>query len=189
MDELHRPVTAPANRSINRTPVPSKGLDNQPNTNNNVVRNKKQSRPRHKKLIGLVIGLVILVLLATGTIYLYKQQSQAAAISSGYQAVFLTNGQVYFGKLHQSQNGYLSMSDIYYLQVQDPQPSGSAVTDAAKSNQQDSTATGTQLVKLGQELHAPEDQMFINKDQILFWENIQDSGKVVQAINAYQTKE
>ena len=81
------------------------------------------------------------------------------------------------------------MSDIYYLQVQQPQPSGSAVADATKSNQQDSVATDTQLVKLGQELHAPEDQMVINKDQILFWENIKDSGKVVQAIDAYKAKE
>lgn len=184
MDELHRPVTAP----INRAPAPPRGPDNQPNTNNNLIVNKKQPNPRRKKLIGLLVGLVVLVLLASGVYYFYKQQSQTAVGGNGYQAVFLTNGQVYFGKLHKSQNGFLTMSDIYYLQVQQPQPSGSAVADATKSNQQDSAATDTQLVKLGQELHAPEDRMVINKDQVLFWENIKDSGKVVQAIDAYKAK-
>jgi hypothetical protein len=42
------------------------------------------------------------------------------------------------------------------------------------------------LAKLGSELHAPEDEMRINRDQILFWENLQDSGKVVQAIKNNQ---
>ena len=43
------------------------------------------------------------------------------------------------------------------------------------------------LQKLGKgELHSPEDKMIINASQVTFWENIQDSGKVVEAIKKYK---
>jgi hypothetical protein len=35
-------------------------------------------------------------------------------------------------------------------------------------------------------LHCPDDQMFIARDQVLYWENIQDKGQVVTAIKEYQ---
>jgi len=42
------------------------------------------------------------------------------------------------------------------------------------------------LVKLGQELHGPVDSMQINRDQILFYEDMKESGKVMEAIRSYQ---
>lgn len=105
--------------------------------------------------------------------------------SSEYQAVFLTNGQVYFGKLSELNNKYVTISDIYYLQVQQ----GSTTTDGKSlQNASNSTDTNAQvsLAKLGSELHGPEDKMHISADQVLFWENLKDNGKVTQAIDAYQ---
>jgi len=98
--------------------------------------------------------------------------------SSNYQALFLSNGQVYFGHLTAVDNDYVKLTDIYYLQVQQTvQPSSSS---SSSSNQQVS------LAKLGNELHGPEDEMYVAHDQVLFWENLKSSGKVVQAITAYQ---
>ena len=54
-----------------------------------------------------------------------------------------------------------------------------------------STGTQTQstnytLRKLGTtELHSPEDEMIINRDQVTFWENLKDSSQVVTKINEY----
>lgn len=97
-----------------------------------------------------------------------------------YQALFLTNGQVYFGKLSQLNSQYVKLTDIYYLQVQQTvQPKDQS--SSSSNNQQVS------LAKLGGELHGPEDVMYVNRDQVLFWENLKDSGKVVTAIKNYQS--
>ena len=95
--------------------------------------------------------------------------------SGDWQAVFLTNGQVYFGKLSGTNSDWTTLKNIYYLQVQQQvQPKDD------KTQQPNVT-----LVKLGNELHGPADEMKINKDQILFWENLKSDGKVVQAIDKY----
>ena len=41
-----------------------------------------------------------------------------------YQAVFLANGQVYFGKLSEPNNQSVTLKDIYYLQVVQQQLQG-----------------------------------------------------------------
>ena len=86
-----------------------------------------------------------------------------------WQAVFLANGQVYFGHLRNYNRGYARLREIYYLQAQQPLQSGQ-------------TPIGLNLVKLGSELHGPEDVMMIPKNQILFWENMKDDSQVVKAI-------
>lgn len=100
-------------------------------------------------------------------------------VSGGkWQAMFLTNGQVYFGHLKEVNKDYVKMADIYYLQVsQQLQPSSS------QSQQQIS------LVKLGNELHGPEDMMYVPKTQIVFWENMKNDSTVVQAIDALKKSE
>jgi hypothetical protein len=109
-------------------------------------------------------------------------RADSAVKAAQYQAVFLTNGQVYFGKYSAIDNTYVKLTDIYYLQVQQTvQPGSSSSSSSSNANQQVS------LAKLGGELHGPEDQMYINRDQVLFWENLKNSGKVVQAIQKYQT--
>lgn len=105
---------------------------------------------------------------------------------SGYQAVFLTNGQVYFGKLADLNNKYVTITDIYYLQVQQNQ----STTGGNLQNASSSADTNTQvsLAKLGSELHGPSDKMYIASDQVLFWENLKSNGKVAQAISDYKNK-
>lgn len=88
-----------------------------------------------------------------------------------YQAVFLNGGQVYFGKIGLLSERFIKVSDIYYLRVnQQVQPTQSA-------NNQDIS-----LVKLGCELHGPSDQMVINREQVIFWENLKDDGQVAKAV-------
>lgn len=96
-----------------------------------------------------------------------------------YQALFLTNGQVYFGKLSNLNHKYVTISNIYYLQVQQNLQDGKS-SDAAASQ--------VSLAKLGSELHGPEDRMYIDSTQVLFWENLKSDSKVVQAITKYQNQ-
>ena len=139
----------------------------------------------------LLIAGVVLVVLALGwSWWLFGRNTafnETKNINTNeYQAVFLTNGQVYFGKLSNLNNKYVTISDIFYLQVQQSQSSdGKSLQNASSS-----TDTGAQvsLAKLGSELHGPEDKMYVASDQVLFWENLTNSGKVAQAISAYRNK-
>ncbi len=97
---------------------------------------------------------------------------------SSYQAVFLTNGQVYFGKVTRKDSSYVVLGDVFYLQANKQlQPQ----TDEAKA-----ASSQLSLVKLGSELHGPSDVMHINRDQILFFEDLKKDSRVVKAIDEYQ---
>lgn len=136
-------------------------------------------------IVGVIVVVVIVVLGILFRDKLFGGSGDAGSGVSGkegqYQAVFLSNGQVYFGKLDKADEHYAELSDIYYLQVTTPPLQGSQ--DQAQAQRQQPQI---QLVKLGNELHGPEDKMFINRDQILFFEDLKDSGRVVQAIKEYQ---
>jgi hypothetical protein len=102
-----------------------------------------------------------------------------------YQAVFLTNGQVYFGKINSSNNTYLELVDIFYLQVKPVLQQGEEGNENTNKNPQEQK-TELSLVKLGNELHGPLDRMMINKDQVVFVEDLKDDSKVTDAIKRYQ---
>jgi len=139
----------------------------------------------------VVIGSVVavLVIVALGGLWLHGRHTPRFNENKNidpneYQAVFLTNGQVYFGKLGGLNNKYVTVSDIYYLQVQQGQSTtGQNLQNASGSTDTDAKVS---LAKLGGELHGPEDKMYIASDQVLFWENLTNDGKVAQAIDAYQ---
>ena len=89
---------------------------------------------------------------------------------SVYQAVFLTNDQIYFGHLKNVSSDYLVLSDVYYVKVNE---SGAG-----------------QLVKLGaNEPHGPKSEMIINQDQVLFWENLKVDSPVIKTIQNMQSQD
>lgn len=98
--------------------------------------------------------------------------------STKLQAVFLNGGQVYFGKIENLNSKSIRMGNIYYLRVnQTVQPN--------QTNNQQASANDISLVKLGCELHGPKDEMLINRDQVIFWENLKDDGQVAKAVADY----
>jgi hypothetical protein len=125
----------------------------------------------------LLITVAILVAALVASIGLSKTHEQSKYVNeSQYQAVFLNGGQVYFGKITALNNKYMTLNSIYYLRVnQTVQP------NASTTNSND-----VSLVKLGCELHGPQDQMIINADQIVFWENLKTDGQVAKAVAEFQ---
>lgn len=127
----------------------------------------------------LAIVVIILLVIFAGWFAWEKFQNQETAVdTSKYQAVFLTNGQFYFGKLQKLNDGYMKLSDVYYMQT-DSSSSNTSSSAAASTSTSDSNY---KLIKLGSEIHGPEDAMMIAKDQILYYENIKPDGKVGQLI-------
>ncbi len=132
----------------------------------------------YKVLAVLLVFVSIAVLAWLGSKALSAATADSAVKAKEYQAVFLTNGQVYFGKVTHTDSSYVKLTDIFYLQVQQTvQPKD---TPAAANPQ-------VSLAKLGGELHGPEDVMFISRQQVLFWENLKDDGKVTAAIKDYKS--
>lgn len=143
--------------------------------------------PRSKKnktKLAMIAGaatLGLLLLLLAGW-FVYRSSTAANIDKSRYQAVFFTNGQVYFGKLESLNSGYMKLSDIYYLQAQ------SAANESENPQETSNKSSDVQLIKLGNEVHGPEDEMIISKDQILFFENLKTDGKVSDSIKQYQSQ-
>ncbi len=142
----------------------------------------RSRRPKKLKITLLVIILIVVLAAGAGYKLVLKKNNTGLVGVNGdqYQALFLTNGQVYFGKLKAADSKTIQINDIFYLQVQQAvQPKENEQTQSEQQGE-------TQLVKLGQELHGPQDEMFIDRSQVLFWENLKDDGKVVKAIKDYK---
>ena len=98
-----------------------------------------------------------------------------------YQAVYLTNDNVYFGKVQVLLNGDLFVTDVFRVQAATSSGDDAGVADNSASN----TTGDIRLIKPGKELHAPDDTMLIKRNNILFIENLQTDGSVTQAIVDY----
>lgn len=120
----------------------------------------------------VVLALVAALKLSTGSVLgLWPSQST-------WQAVFLSNGTVYFGQVGSYGGQWLELHDIYYLQrAQTPQPSGATEEQASQGK--------LVLIKLGSELHGPTDTMRINREHVVFIEDLKPDSQVVQAIDRY----
>ena len=114
-----------------------------------------------------VVVLVLAIALLSIKINLSRDNFRKMSDPNAYQALFLSNDQIYFGHLKNNRgSGYLTLTDVYYVKIGD-----------------DSTG---QLVKLGQiEPHRPQNEMIINRDHVLFWENLSPDSPVVQTIQNY----
>jgi flagellar basal body-associated protein FliL len=142
------------------------------------------------KTAWIVLVIVVVVLVVLGVLFRGKLMGKGNNVMmpadygtpSGYQAVFLTNGQVYFGKLYQPDSDYPVLTDIYYLQVVTPPLQGNQQAGQATSSTQQPQIS---LVKLGNELHGPVDEMHIARSQILFYEDMKTDSQVYKAIEAY----
>ncbi len=166
---------APAEEAPRKAPVHRPVSDRHPATH----------EPSNKKkivIIGAIVAAAIIVLLVVCG-WLMTQKPNATVIDSGkYQAVFFTNGQVYFGKLQPVDSDYMKLTGVFYLQTNE------AGADSTSKNPQktaDSTSNDVQLIKLGNEIHGPTDEMIVSKDQVLFFENLKGDGKVATSIDQY----
>lgn len=106
------------------------------------------------------LGLIVLVVIVGGV--LFRSTLFPKRVAQKYQAVFLTSGQAYFGKLKVRDRTSV-LSDVYYIS---------------------STGSGTEagLIKLGDEVFEPENEITINNASISYYENLKADSQVVKAI-------
>jgi len=116
--------------------------------------------------IPIILGLLALLVWLPGC------SGGDLSFPTEYQAVFLDNGQVYFGRLEDRGSSYLTLKDVFYVQT---------VTDREKKE------TRNLLVKRGNEGHGP-DFMKINSRHVLFIEPVAPDSRVSRLIIEAKTR-
>jgi hypothetical protein len=126
----------------------------------------------------LIVKVLIVLAVLYGGLVVSKYFLKPDQLANDYVAVFLANGQVYFGKFDKKNEDELVMKEVYYLQNTNNGLYSSTSGELPK--------TGFTLVKLGQEIHGPEDFMYINKSQVLFYEYLRADSQLVETIKNYK---
>jgi hypothetical protein len=121
---------------------------------------------------GTILVVASLLFLAFGKgIYKEKQFVDKNALQAVFINVNGTNGgQVYFGNVVDMTQQYIRLTNVFYIQNQQ---------SGAQSTQANSAYN---LVKLGCELHGPQDEMLINRSEVFFWENLKGDSQVAQKV-------
>jgi len=114
-------------------------------------------------------ALLLVVLIVLGAAYYgYTSTHRIPESTTPYQAVLLSNGSAYFGKLEGLGTPFPVLTDVFYVQsVKNPQ----------------TNEVSNILVKRGKEWHAP-DRMLINANDIVLIEPVNPSSRVAQLIAA-----
>lgn len=131
----------------------------------------------------LIVAIVLALIGATGWMVMSNNRAITSTIdTSKYQAVFLSNGQVYFGKLSVVSGEYMRLTNVFYLERQ---LTANSASDK-KVDDEETTPTVTdnnfQLLKYSDVLYGSEDVMIISKDDIIRYENLRSDGVVAKAI-------
>ncbi|MBL8121942.1 hypothetical protein JNM87_04315 [Candidatus Saccharibacteria bacterium] len=163
---------------VNRPEQPVAGAQPVQHVSKKAVATSKS--PSWLNILNLVILFGVTVLLVLIAVSFARSNSSSDeeqyVDSTKYQAVFLNNGQVYFGNIKSVDDKTVDLQNIFYL------------TQSTTTSNGQTQATGDYtLIKLGcQQIHYPADQMLINRDQVTFWENLSKDGKVTKSIEEFK---
>lgn len=96
--------------------------------------------------------------------------------SSKFQALYLNNQEVYFGKIKTINARFIDLQDVFST----TNPSALKATQSAKS----ATTTALSIVKPDCNAYGSYDEMIIARGDVRYWQNLRPDSQVVQAINA-----
>jgi hypothetical protein len=116
------------------------------------------------QIVWTLVG--VLVIVAALWHFVDHQRDKSVRFSTPYQAVLLSNGSVYFGRLVGYGGRQPVLTEVFYV-----------VTQTNPETKQSSNV----LVKRGKELHEP-DRMYLNPQLIVFVEPVGPNSKVAQLI-------
>lgn len=137
-----------------------------------------EPRKGSKKLVIGISIVLIAAVVAYGLLSWLRIVGPMAGVKPDkYQAVFLANeqAQVYFGKITAITPDTIILRDVYYIKSQNQ-------SNENKESQQSQAVLSK--IDSESELHRPYNEMRINRDQVLFWENLQDESKIVKTIKS-----
>ncbi|HKE28472.1 MAG TPA: hypothetical protein VKB88_39250 [Bryobacteraceae bacterium] len=113
----------------------------------------------------ILLGAAVIALAILASTWL-AHRGGAITFDKPYQAVLLSNGQVYYGRLAGYGTSQPVLREVYYIQVQ---------TNPETKEQKNI------LLKRGKEWHSP-DRMYLNPNQIILVEPVGTDSKVADLI-------
>jgi hypothetical protein len=129
---------------------------------------ERESPKGPSRIIFIAALMVALAVLAAGWMVSHPG---AVSFDQTYQAVLLTNGQVYFGRLEGYGTKNPVLREVYYVQ--------SGVNDQKQPT--------NILLKRGKEWHGP-DRMYLNPRQIMMVEPVGPTSRVSELIKDLKTQ-
>jgi hypothetical protein len=126
----------------------------------------QKGKRRESRALLLLMASLIAVLLAAVMLD-WRSKNSPTIFPTPYQAVLLSNGAVYYGKLQGYGTPHPVLTEVFYIVAR---------TDP-KTN-----ASSNILVKRGKELHEP-DRMYLNPNSVVFVETVGRTSKVAQLIS------
>jgi hypothetical protein len=127
-----------------------------------------QTQGQAKRRHTIKFSLFTVTLLSAAFIFMSCKGTGASSISfpPGYQAVFLDNGQTFFGKLSDTTSDFPLLEDVFYVAQVNP----------------DNKGVKNILIKRGEEWHSPS-FMRINAKHIVLIEPVSEKSRVMELIN------
>jgi len=131
--------------------------------------------------------LVLVVALLAGALYAGSKYSNKlpwmATASDSWQAVALDSNVIYFGHLSHQNDQYVTLDNVYVAQT-----NPNAKTDSS-GKQTDPSQPAYLLQKItAAEVFGPESSMQINRDHVLFIQNLASDSQVIKTIQADTSK-
>lgn len=136
-------------------------------------------RGRGKRYMLKVLIVLVAIAVVLGSVWWFLLRNigiPSYINTSEYQVACLQSGECYFGKVTAVTNDVIIIRDVFYVQ-KSTTATATTTTDASNNN--------LELIKLGNEVHGPEDQMVLTRSSVLYVENLKPSGKVTQTIQTY----
>lgn len=118
----------------------------------------------NKRKIVVYILVVVVVLACVYCSYAWGKKTWPFGLGK-YQVVQLTSGEVYYGKL--SRFPCFKLTDVYFVQ---------------QAQETEGATSTTQLVPLSSIFFNPENTIYLQKSQVLWWADLSKDSPVLQAI-------
>lgn len=126
-----------------------------------------------KKTSNGTLILILLAVLVMTCVTACIETEADLSFTTEYQAVFMDNGQVFFGRLDKEGSAHPVLREVYYIGRQ-ASPDGKEVKNI--------------LLKRGSEWHGP-DVMYINGSHIVMIEPVSPTSRVAELIRELKSKQ
>ena len=120
-------------------------------------------------ILCMILSFVVLGACLSGC----DRKEDILSFNTEYQAVFMDNGQVFFGKLEKGGSDHPLLREVYYI---------------GKQQTADAKDPANILLKRGGEWHGPE-YMYITKIHIAMIEPVSPTSRVAELIKALKAKQ
>ncbi len=129
--------------------------------------------PGSKKWLWVGLAVAVVLFLGVGAVVRHTVFAGPKPASDRYQAVFLDNGQVFFGKLKNTTGTYLTLENAYYT----------TKTSTSEGDDKKTDSSNVSISKVGNEVYGPDDTVQVRAEQVLFWQNLKADSKVAEVID------